>query len=125
MRGAAENKVPPKLQHPDHVTVWSNAVREKRITDNPLPDIPVFDKEGRRAHVGLITCLSCHDPHQWKPGKREAGDNKNHEGDAMNSFLRNKNSELIICADCHGSDAIFRYKYFHGVTSRKEYPLFQ
>lgn len=121
----AENKVPPALRHPDHISVWSNAVREKRLTDNPLPDIPVFNKKGKRAHVGLITCLSCHDPHQWQPGKAKAGDGKEHEGDAMNSFLRNANSELILCADCHGADAIFRYKYFHGKASRKSYPLFQ
>ena len=121
----AENKVPPALRHPDHIRVWSNAVREKRITNNPLPNIPVFDKKGRRAHVGLITCLSCHNPHQWKPGKKVAGDGKEHEGDAMSSFLRNANTELIICADCHGADAIFRYKYFHGETSRKKHALFQ
>ena len=121
----AEGKVPPQLQHPDHVTVWSNKVREKRITDKPLPDIPVFDENGNRAHVGLITCLSCHDPHQWQSGVMRPGDGKNHEGDAMNSFLRNVDSELIICADCHGADAIFRYKYFHGETSRKNYPLYR
>ena len=122
---AAENKVPPKLQHPDHVLVWSNQVREKRITDNRLPNIPVFGKNGKRAHVGLISCLSCHDPHQWQPELNKQGNGKKREGDAMNSFLRNKNSELIICADCHGADAIFRYKYFHGETSRKKYPLYQ
>ena len=122
---AAKDKVPSKLQHPDHVLVWSNEVRKKRITNNQLPNIPVYDENGKSAHVGLISCLSCHDPHQWKPEKNKAGDGKKHEGDAMNSFLRNKNSELIICADCHGADAIFRYKYFHGETSRKTYPLYQ
>ncbi len=122
---AADSKVPTKLQHPDHVLVWSNEVRKKRITGNHLPNIPVFGKNGRRAHVGLISCLSCHNPHQWKAETNKPGDGKKHEGDAMNSFLRNKNSELIICADCHGADAIFRYKYFHGDTSRKKYPLYQ
>ena len=122
---AAENKVPPKLQHPDHILVWSNKVREKRITGNHLPNIPVFDKNGKRTHVGLISCLSCHDPHQWQPERNKQGDGKKKEGDAMDSFLRNKNTELIICADCHGADAIFRYKYFHGETSRKKHPLYQ
>jgi len=122
---AAENKVPPKLQHPDHVTVWSNNVRKKRLTGNRLPNIPVFDEKGKSAHVGLISCLSCHDPHQWQPENNKPGSGKNVEGDAMNSFLRNKNSELIICTDCHGADAIFRYKYFHGETSRKKHPLYQ
>lgn len=121
----AEDKVPPALRHPEEITVWSNGVREKRLTDHPIPDIPVFDKNGKRAHVGVITCLSCHDPHQWQPGKNKPGNGKKREGDAMNSFLRNSNSELIICSDCHGADAIFRYKYFHGETSRKNYPLYQ
>jgi len=122
---AAEDKIPPKLQHPDQVTVWSNGVRVKRITDKLIPDIPVYNKNGKRTHVGLITCLSCHDPHQWQPGNNKPGNGQNNEGDAMTSFLRNSNSELIICADCHGADAIFRYKYFHGETSRKKYPLYQ
>lgn len=121
----AENKVPLQLRHPDKITVWSNKVREKRITQHPIPEIPVFDKDGRRTHVGIITCLSCHDPHQWQPGSNKPGIRKNQEGDAMTSFLRNANSELIICADCHGADSIFRYKYFHGETSRKKYPLYQ
>ena len=55
----------------------------------------------------------------WQPKINKRGNGKECEGDAMNSFLRNKNSELIICADCHGADAIFRYKYFHGETLRK------
>ena len=122
---AGQSKIPPKLQHPDHVLVWSNNIRKKRITKNVLPDIPVFDKSGKRAHVGIITCLSCHDPHQWQPGSKKPGDGKKHEGDAMNSFLRNKNSELIVCSACHGADSIFRYKYFHGETSRRKYPLYQ
>ncbi len=121
----AKDKVPPELQHPDHIKVWSNQIHEKRITGNSIPDIPVFNKEGRRVHVGLISCLSCHDPHQWQAGKGKVSSRKNEEGDAMNSFLRNKNSELIVCANCHGADAIFRYKYFHGETSRKKYPLYQ
>ena len=122
---SGHEKIPPKLRHPDHVTVWSNKVREKRLGNNSLPDIPVFDKDGKRAHVGVISCLSCHDPHQWQPGKNKPGNGKKYDGDAMNSFLRNSNSELIICSDCHGADAIFRYKYFHGETSRKKYPLYQ
>lgn len=121
----AEDKIPPQLRHPDHITVWSNKVREKRIINKPLPDIPVFDEDGQQAHVGLITCLSCHDPHKWQPGQTKPGKGKKLEGDAMNSFLRNTDTELIICADCHGADAIFRYKYFHGETSRKKYPLYQ
>lgn len=124
---AAERKVPLQLTHPEDVAVWSGSVRKKRITDNPIPEIPVFDSDGKRSHVGVITCLSCHDPHKWKPGHdmRKPGDKNNYEGDAMTSFLRNTNSEMIICADCHGEDAIFRYKYFHGETSRKDYPLYQ
>lgn len=121
----AENKIPDKLQHPDHVLVWSNKVRKKRLLKDHLPEIPVFNEKGKHARVGLITCLSCHNPHQWLPEKNKKGKGKNLEGDAMSSFLRNKNTELIVCGDCHGADAIFRYKYFHGETSRKKYPLYQ
>jgi len=119
----AAAKRPPESRHPAKVTVWSQKVRGRfRKT---AADIPVFDPRGESEHAGVITCTSCHDPHQWVPHKQAEGPGKNTEGDVRSSFLRLTNSEAFVCADCHGLDSLFRYKYFHGRTSRKPYPLFR
>lgn len=122
--GVASNKVPSALHHPHKVMVWSTATRQLRYT-YPLPDIPVFAKDGTKAHTGFLSCPSCHNPHQWDPRKAVAGPGKNVEGDALTSFLRNTDSAHIVCGDCHGQDGLFRYKYFHAETSRKPYPLYR
>jgi len=123
-KGLAKDKVPQALQHPEEVMAWSGETRAL-VKQGKLPEILVYDKQGKETHVGFITCPSCHNPHQWDPRNQTAGSGKNIEGDAMTSFLRNTNSEFIVCADCHGKDALFRYKYYHGKASRKEYPLYR
>lgn len=123
-KGVAKDKVPPALQHPEEVMAWSGETREL-VKQNELPEVLVYDKEGKETHAGFITCPSCHNPHQWDPRKEAAGPGKNVEGNALTSFLRNKNSEFIVCADCHGKDALFRYKYYHGEASRKDHPLYR
>ena len=122
--GVAGNKIPPALHHPHKVMLWSNAIRQLRYP-YPIPSTPVFAKDGERAHAGFLSCPSCHNPHQWDPRKAVAGPGKNVEGDALTSFLRNADSEHIVCGDCHGQDGLFRYKYFHAKTSRKPYPLYR
>lgn len=121
--GVAENKVPERLNHPPQVVIWSNAVRAATPQRWRLPKIPVFNSRGTRTTAGRLSCASCHNPHIWNPGEPKKGQGVNIEGDATNSFLRNASSEGIVCADCHGADGIFRYKYFHGLTSRKDYFL--
>ena len=122
--GVASAKIPPALRHPHKVMAWSSATRQLGNAYS-LPDIPVFAKDGTKADAGFISCPSCHNPHQWDPRRAIAGPGKNVEGDALNSFLRNTSSEHILCGDCHGQDALFRYKYFHAKTSRMAYPLFR
>lgn len=122
--GKAKAKIPPALRHPNNVIAWSGAIRQLN-NEHKLPDIEVFDSKGKHARVGIISCPSCHNPHKWNPRTDKKGSGKNIEGNALTSFLRNYNSEYIVCADCHGKDAIFRYKYFHGTTSRKDYPLYE
>lgn len=120
----AAAKVPPETRHPSQVLVWANALRA-RFFPGGAADLPIFDDRGRRAPRGAIACLTCHDPHRWDPRAAQEGPGKNAEGDARTSFLRLSNSEHFLCADCHGKDALFRYKYFHGKTSRKTHPLFR
>jgi predicted CXXCH cytochrome family protein len=122
--GIASNKVPPALHHPHKVMVWSNVTRQQ-VYSQAIPDTPVFGKDGKPAHVGFLSCPSCHNPHQWNPRQAVTGPGKNVEGDALTSFLRNADSEYIVCGDCHGQDGLFRYKYFHAKASRKPYPLYR
>jgi hypothetical protein len=86
---------------------------------------PVFDRHGQRTLAGRLACASCHNPHRWDPRQAAKGPGINREGDATNSFLRNRLSGRLVCSDCHGKDAIFRYKYFHGLTSRRVHPLYR
>jgi len=123
--GSAGDKTPERLSHPPQIVVWSNTARAPASERRHLPAIPVFNHRGNRTIAGTIACASCHNPHIWDPGKPKEGKGTNIEGDATNSFLRNASSENIVCADCHGADGIFRYKYFHGRTSRKDYFLYK
>lgn len=115
----AEAKQPVKARHPKEVTVIATT---RYARAGARSDFPVFDAEGKRSDMGKITCPTCHNPHQWKAGEQKEGPGKMVEGDAVSSFLRNP-SEHAMCADCHGLDSLFRYKYFHGEQSRKKHRL--
>ena len=120
----AASKVPSESRHPLNITVWSDRVRAG-YRPGASTSLPVFNRDGRRDITGIITCVSCHDPHQWSARHATEGPGRNVEGDVGNSFLRLEQSAEFVCADCHGLDALFRYKYFHGKSSRKEYPLYR
>ncbi|MDH3281311.1 MAG: cytochrome c3 family protein [Gammaproteobacteria bacterium] len=120
----AEGKQPVKSRHPEDVTVWSDTIRA-RFGRHTSTTLPIYHDNGEQAARGIVTCASCHNPHQWDPRDAAIGPGKNTEGDTQTSFLRLANSESFLCADCHGLDGLFRYKYFHGETSRKDYPLYR
>jgi len=115
-KGVAKDKVPEKIDHPDR-TVPSNKGR-LRVRGGMLA--PVFTKAGKQVNVGGISCITCHNPHRWKAESLKSGMGHNVEGDITNSFLRHANSEYFLCADCHGEDSIYRYKYFHWSRSRQK-----
>lgn len=113
----AQAKIPEKASHPAYVMAWDGNLRD--LDKQEITHLPVFSDSGRQALTGYITCPTCHNVHQWSPNKNSAGSGKNEEGDVFSSFLRTASSEQILCADCHGLDAIFRYKYFHGASFNK------
>ncbi len=121
----AAAKVPPETRHPAGVMVWADAVRARFGADIRAV-LPVFDANGNRGiERGTITCPTCHEPHRWNARAAEEGAGKNLEGDVRNSFLRAPDTEHVVCADCHGKDALFRYKYFHSKAAHRSYPLFR
>ncbi len=108
-RGSAQNKNPRIAFHPDEFAIHNSG----RNIQSRQGYFPLFDKtSGDLINSGNISCPSCHNVHQWSSLSKEKGSGKNPEGDVSNSFLRNL-SYQTICIDCHGPDAIYRYKYFH------------
>ncbi|MBI5893737.1 MAG: cytochrome c3 family protein [Deltaproteobacteria bacterium] len=117
---AAGNKQPIKFSHPMDVVIVSPETRPTEKKKGGY--FPLYTEDGKKSDAGYITCPTCHNPHKWSAAKQDYGPGKNTEGSAVNSFLRNK-SESALCTECHGIDGLFRYKFFHGDTSRKPYPL--
>ena len=111
----AEKKVPLISTHPEDKLI-NNIMRNNKAA---IDYAPIYDKDGKEINVGNISCPSCHNAHQWNPLSNQKGTGKNLEGNATNSFLRNV-SYNNICVDCHGMDALFRYKYFHNPAERVE-----
>ncbi|MDH5648508.1 MAG: cytochrome c3 family protein [Gammaproteobacteria bacterium] len=120
---SASQKVPGESSHPDKVTVWSADMR-KKFARASKESMPVYNQHGKPDIKGAIVCTTCHEPHQWSPDKIMLTSKKEIEGDITNSFLRVSNSENFVCTDCHGLDAIFRYKYFHSKSAHKKHPLY-
>ena len=115
--GISGHKMPKNFNHPTDVFVTYNRARMKRMKKGK--PLPVFKINGKRTKTGVITCPTCHNPHQWSALEPDYGPGKVTEGDATNSFLRGV-SDFAVCSDCHGFDGLFRYKYYHGDTSRKK-----
>ncbi len=118
----AQAKVPPNTLHPGKVTAWSEKLRAG-LRPGKVTPLPVFDREGHTALTGVISCASCHDPHQWQADLTQPAPGKNAEGDVSTSFLRLSSTASFLCADCHGLDSIFRYKYFHTEKAHQKHRL--
>ncbi|MFQ5634052.1 MAG: cytochrome c3 family protein [Gammaproteobacteria bacterium] len=67
--------------------------------------LPTFSADGVRAAQGLsgiVSCVSCHDAHQWDPEDADIVAAPGVDGDAGNSFLRTANDRnSALCAECH------------------------
>ena len=111
--GPAENKIPPVAMHPKGNLI-NNVLT---FTDRPTGYIKLFDKEWKETRVGDLACSSCHSFYQWDHRSRNPGHGRNVEGNADTSFLR-ASSDKLVCTDCHGETAIWRYLYFHSPKKR-------
>ncbi|GEM_PF-893183 len=84
---------------------------------------PIYDENGKEVkEKGAIVCETCHDPHVWASGNSKAP-NRIVEGNIENSFLRNSDLKGSICIDCHGIEALVRYKLFHNKNVHAEHPF--
>jgi len=112
--GIARNKVPPIGDHPqDKLVNLSGKIKSR---ENFLP---LFDPMSAEPVIaGNISCASCHNVHQWDPKQVAKGEGANLEGNATNSFLRT-NSPDLMCKDCHGFQALLKFKFFHDPARRK------
>ncbi len=111
--GAA--KVPKADSHPQGMLITNVG----RNTPGKANYFPLYNKKnGEKIKVGDISCASCHDVHQWDPKQTRSGTGANVEGRATTSFLRMQTYSMM-CVDCHGRDALFRFKYYHDAKQRK------
>jgi predicted CXXCH cytochrome family protein len=107
---SCHDDAPVPGDHPPHVVAWSQDVRAAIFT-NTQGEMPVFDERGRQARVGNIGCATCHDVH------REVAEGRPEDLEGLHLRM----SEFIepLCADCHGPESLFKYKFFHSEASRR------
>jgi predicted CXXCH cytochrome family protein len=111
--GSAKGKIPRIATHPQGKIVDLGKAIEGKVNYLPLFD----DTSGEPVSVGSISCPSCHNVHQWDPKSPTKGKGVNLEGNATNSFLRTRSPQLM-CKDCHGFEALVKFKFFHDPTMR-------
>lgn len=101
--------------HPSSFVYTGKITQFRRMGDADYKTyFPLYDKQGRKSPVGFVTCPTCHSAHQWDPDSKEYPSlGKNIEGDPRNSFLRNSGADFSICLDCHGFEAMLKYKNYH------------
>ncbi len=113
--GSAAQKIPQISAHPDTLVIVKKSSNEKQRLNFPLFD----ETSAKQVAVGNISCPSCHNVHHWSANLSIKNQGSNNEGNATNSFLR-PGVHNKLCKDCHGLDALFRYKYFHKASERKK-----
>jgi predicted CXXCH cytochrome family protein len=114
-KGSAKNKIPLISTHP-----ISKIVNLEREYKDHRSSIPLFHRTtGEPVSAGEISCPSCHNVHQWNPESKSKGEGVNSEGNATTSFLRSRSS-ILKCKDCHGVDALFKFKFYHDPSKRKK-----
>jgi len=106
---SCHDDAPNPAEHPPQVVAWSQEIRGTIFSNTP-GEMPVFDKNGHQARVGNIGCATCHNVHV----ETAAGRPDHLKG----LHLRMPEFVEPLCADCHGPDSLFLYKFFHSEASR-------
>ena len=111
--GPAKEKIPPVATHPQGLLI-NNVLT---VNNRSAGYIKLFDNRWKESRAGDLSCSSCHSYYLWDHRHRNPGPGRNVEGNADTSFLRTS-SDNIVCTDCHGETAIWRYLYFHSPKKR-------
>ncbi|HEY5642355.1 MAG TPA: cytochrome c3 family protein [Woeseiaceae bacterium] len=106
---SCHDEKPQPASHPGNVVAWSQEIRGAIFSNTP-GEMPVFDENLHQARVGVIGCPTCHNVHR----ERAEGRPEHLKG----LHLRLPEFVEPLCADCHGPEALFRYKFFHSEASR-------
>jgi predicted CXXCH cytochrome family protein len=106
---SCHDDAPNPGEHPDHVVAWSQDIRGTIFSNTP-GEMPVFDKNARQARVGNIGCPTCHNVHVETAEGRPSH--------LKGLHLRMPEFVEPLCADCHGPESLFLYKFFHSQASR-------
>lgn len=113
--GIAEKKVVKFFNHP----------RKDMVLRSDKKIMPLLNAKEEMDNFGEIACKTCHEPHFWsakiqknalqsKPKSiLSQGQTDNVEGTPLNSFLRTEGVKGTFCVDCHGMNALPKFKYFH------------
>ncbi len=118
--GIGSDKVVKYYYHPSKDVVLRNFDRPGREGEWPL-----YTPDGKKVRSGgEIACETCHNPHIWSRWSKTVP-HKPVEGSVVNSFLRNRDLKGSICVDCHGLDALYRYKFFHDKRAHQEKPSYK
>ena len=100
--GLAEKKTTGPISHP--------LGARPKIQPRFKGKLPLYTREGERDdEEGLVSCPTCHDPHQWDPIRTEGRGSrgKGLEGDRNNSFLRLPYDDSArLCSACHERNAL-------------------
>jgi predicted CXXCH cytochrome family protein len=116
---AAGKQLPPFGLHPRGLEI----PEDKRIFANKQllvgEQFPVYNERGELTTEGNIVCSTCHNPHQWDPHNHTNGRGVQAEGSATTSFLR-PDVDKLFCAECHGEDSLFKFKFFHSTLGREK-----
>jgi predicted CXXCH cytochrome family protein len=95
--------IPEYADHPDVAML-------NRIPPEQPQYMPIFDEHGRPSSSGAISCLTCHNPHT---NACNPAATKGATGGLM--FIRCQTNQRL-CADCHGTEALWRFLYYHKKT---------
>ncbi len=102
-QGAAKAKLTGKNDHP--VNVGLNSLKPMVDLEKIHQRLPLYNQGGSKEKDQRMMCMTCHDPHTWRPGASvPAADTytANIEGTAVNSFLRMANyPSPDLCSACH------------------------
>ncbi|MDD5755311.1 MAG: cytochrome c3 family protein, partial [Methylococcales bacterium] len=113
--GIAEKKIVRFFNHPHKDMVLRS---DKKV-------MPLLNAKEKIDDFGQIACKTCHEPHFWSAKIRQnalqskpksilsLGQIENVEGSPLNSFLRTEGVKGTFCIDCHGMNALPKFKYFH------------